>query len=186
MTTKSRIEWTEHTWNPVTGCTNVSPGCKHCHARSLAERLKAMGAVGYANGFAATLHPERLLEPEKRKRPTVYFVNSTTDPSHDKSPTASVDEIVDVIERTPQHRYQILTKRADRMLEPEPEFVRFVPERLDHGVLYLSMEFATASHLCCCGCGSKVVTPFTPTDWRMTFDGWTVTLPDAARAAPPA
>lgn len=57
-----------------------------------------------------------------------------------------------------------------------PEFVRFVPERLDPGVLYISMEFATASHLCCCGCGSKVVTPFTPTDWRMTFDGETVTL----------
>ena len=115
MTTKSRIEWTEHTWNPVTGCTNVSPGCKHCYARSFAERLKAMGAPGYASGFAVTLHPERLLDPTKRKRPTVYFVNSMSDLFHDQVPDEFVERILDVVERTPQHRYQILTKRADRM-----------------------------------------------------------------------
>lgn len=113
--TKSRIEWTEHTWNPVTGCTNVSPGCKHCYARSFAERLKAMGASGYANGFAVTLHPERLLEPMKRKRPTVYFVNSMSDLFHDQVPAEFVERIIETIVRTPQHRYQILTKRADRM-----------------------------------------------------------------------
>jgi len=115
MTTKSRIEWTEHTWNPVTGCTNVSPGCKHCYARVFAERLRAMGVAGYENGFAVTLQPDRLNEPLERRRPTVYFVNSMSDLFHDLVPFAYVERVMDVIRRTPHHRYQILTKRPERM-----------------------------------------------------------------------
>jgi protein gp37 len=115
MATKSRIEWTEQTWNPVTGCTNVSPGCKHCYARIFAERLKAMGVRGYENGFAVTLQHDRLGEPLKRLRPTVYFVNSMSDLFHEQVPFGFVRKILSVVQRTPQHRYQILTKRPERM-----------------------------------------------------------------------
>src|SRR5271163_1252310 len=117
MTTKSRIEWTEHTWNPVTGCTSVSPGCKHCYARIMAARLKAMNMAGYENGFAVTLQPNRLSEPLERRKPTVYFVNSMSDLFHDQVPAYFIEQVLDVIRRTPQHRYQILTKRPGRMVD---------------------------------------------------------------------
>jgi protein gp37 len=115
MTTISRIEWTEQTWNPTVGCTKISPGCKNCYAEAMARRLKAMGAPGYDNGFALTVLPERLEDPIKRKKPTVYFVNSMSDLFHEKVPDAYVGRVFDVIQRTPQHTYQILTKRAARM-----------------------------------------------------------------------
>jgi protein gp37 len=117
MTTRSRIEWTEHTWNPVTGCTNVSPGCKHCYARVMADRLKAMRVSGYANGFAVTLQPDRLSEPLERRKPTIYFVNSMSDLFHEQVSVRFIDQVFDVIEQTPHHRYQILTKRPWRMAE---------------------------------------------------------------------
>jgi protein gp37 len=117
MTTKSQIEWTEHTWNPVTGCTKVSAGCKHCYAEVMAKRLKAMGANGYQNGFKLSLLPERLSQPTKRKKPTTYFVNSMSDLFHKDVPFSYVDDVFDVIRQTPQHRYQILTKREGRLLE---------------------------------------------------------------------
>lgn len=115
---ESSIEWTEHTWNPVTGCTKVSPGCKHCYAETMARRLKAMGAPGYENGFELTLHPERLEQPLRRKAPTTYFVNSMSDLFHEGVPDRFVERVLDVCRRTPQHTYQVLTKRAERL----PEF----------------------------------------------------------------
>ncbi len=115
MTTISRIEWTEQTWNPTVGCTKISPGCKHCYAEAMARRLKAMGAAGYENGFALTVLPERLNDPLKRKKPTVYFVNSMSDLFHEKVPDEYIERVFDVIAQTPQHTYQILTKRAARM-----------------------------------------------------------------------
>ena len=115
MTTVSRIEWTEQTWNPVVGCTKISPGCKHCYAETMARRLQAMGAPGYLNGFAVTLLPERLADPIKRKRPTVYFLNSMSDLFHERVPDTYIDSVLDVVGQTPQHTYQILTKRAQRM-----------------------------------------------------------------------
>lgn len=115
MTTSSRIEWTEQTWNPIVGCTKVSAGCKHCYAETMAKRLQAMGTPGYENGFALRLLPERLADPIRRKKPTVYFVNSMSDLFHDKVPEAYIDQVMDVIRQTPQHNYQILTKRAARM-----------------------------------------------------------------------
>lgn len=115
MTTASKIEWTEQTWNPTVGCTKVSPGCKHCYAETMAKRLQAMGTPGYENGFKLTLMPDRLEEPLRRRKPTVYFVNSMSDVFHAKVPYEYVDRIFETIERTPQHTYQILTKRADRM-----------------------------------------------------------------------
>jgi protein gp37 len=115
MTTPSAIEWTEHTWNPTTGCTKISPGCKHCYAEGMAARLQAMGASGYDRGFALTLQPARLMQPLQRKKPTVYFVNSMSDLFHEEVPDSFLDQIFAVIEQTPQHTYQILTKRADRL-----------------------------------------------------------------------
>ncbi len=115
MATQSGIEWTEQTWNPTTGCTKVSPGCKNCYAETMAHRLRAMGAPGYEQGFALSLHPERLSHPLKRKKPTIYFVNSMSDLFHEDIPENFIDQVMDVIHRTPQHTYQILTKRAERL-----------------------------------------------------------------------
>lgn len=115
MAAASKIEWTEHTWNPVTGCTKISAGCKHCYAEALAKRLKRMGAKGYENGFKLTLHPNRLRDPIERKKPTIWFVNSMSDLFHERVPFDFVDQIMSTIAETPQHRYQILTKRAERM-----------------------------------------------------------------------
>lgn len=115
MTTISKIEWTEQTWNPTVGCTKISPGCKHCYAETMSKRLNAMGTPGYENGFALTLLPERLNDPIKRKKPTMYFVNSMSDLFHDRVPDQYIDKVFEVITQTPQHTYQILTKRAARM-----------------------------------------------------------------------
>ena len=116
MATQTTIEWTEQTWNPTTGCTKISPGCKNCYAAVMARRLHAMGAPGYENEFELTVHPARLAQPLQRKKPTVYFVNSMSDLFHEDVPDAFIDQVFSVIERTPQHTYQILTKRAERML----------------------------------------------------------------------
>lgn len=117
MTSVSRIEWTEQTWNPTIGCTKVSPGCAHCYAEIMAKRLKAMGTKGYENGFQLTLLPYRLIEPLNRKTPTVYFVNSMSDVFHEDVPFDYIDQIFEVVEKSPQHTFQILTKRAARMAE---------------------------------------------------------------------
>jgi len=82
MTSTTTIEWTEQTWNPTTGCTKISPGCKHCYAEVMAKRLKAMGARGYENGFNLSILPERLTQPLMRRKPTTYFVNSMSDLFH--------------------------------------------------------------------------------------------------------
>ena len=115
MTTHSRIEWTEQTWNPTTGCTKVSPGCTNCYAEVMARRLQAIGTAGYENGFDLTFHPNRLVQPLERKKPTLYFVNSMSDLFHEDIPDRFLDEAFDVIRHTPQHTYQILTKRAERL-----------------------------------------------------------------------
>lgn len=112
-----KIEWTEATWNPSTGCSKISSGCKNCYAEAMAIRLKAMGTVGYENGFQFSIVPTRLNDPLKKKKPTVYFVNSMSDIFHEEMPTSYLDKIFSVIEETPQHTYQLLTKRADKMYE---------------------------------------------------------------------
>jgi protein gp37 len=115
MSSKSKIEWTEQTWNPLTGCTKVSAGCKHCYAEVMSKRLKAMGTNGYDNGFELSIMPSRLDQPLKRKKPTTYFVNSMSDLFHEDVPNDFIDQVFDIIKRTPQHRYQILTKRAEKL-----------------------------------------------------------------------
>ncbi|RYH52977.1 MAG: DUF5131 family protein, partial [Alcaligenaceae bacterium] len=105
---ESNIEWTEHTWNPVTGCTKLSPGCKHCYAETMAHRLRAMGAPGYEAGFELTLHPERLLQPLNRRKPTVYFVNSMSDLFHEDVPDAFIDQVFAVMAIERRHTFQVL------------------------------------------------------------------------------
>lgn len=118
MATQSKIEWTEQTWNPVTGCTKVSPGCKHCYAEVMAKRLQAMGTPGYEEGFSkVSLMEDRLDQPLMRKKATMYFVNSMSDLFHERVPFSFIDKVMGTIDKTPQHVYQILTKRAGRMRE---------------------------------------------------------------------
>ena len=114
---KTKIEWTEETWNPSVGCTKVSAGCKYCYAEVMAKRLQAMGVKGYENGFEFTILPERLEQPLKKKKPTKFFVNSMSDLFHEQMPNDFLDKIFKIIEQTPQHIYQILTKREKRMAE---------------------------------------------------------------------
>jgi protein gp37 len=128
----SKIEWTEQTWNPVTGCTKISPGCKHCYAERMALRLQAMAAPGYARGFELTLHEDRLDQPLERKKPAVYFVGSMADLFHEEVPDAFIERVLVVAHRTPRHTYLLLTKRAERL----PDFFasRPVPANVWLGV----------------------------------------------------
>lgn len=132
MATQSTIEWTEQTWNPTTGCTKVSPGCKNCYAEVMARRLHAMGAPGYEKEFQLTIHASRLEQPLQRKKPTIYFVNSMSDLFHVDVPDAFLDKVFAVIEATPHHTYQILTKRAERL--PEYFATRPCPKNVWLGV----------------------------------------------------
>jgi protein gp37 len=122
MTTKSRIEWTESTWNPVVGCTKLSAGCKHCYAETMAKRLQAMGVAGYERGFQdVNILPFRLTEPMQRRQPTTYFVNSMSDLFHEEVPESFIDRVFDVMAKCPQHTFQVLTKRAQRMSDYSAE-----------------------------------------------------------------
>jgi protein gp37 len=132
MATVTAIEWTEETWNPVTGCSKVSAGCEHCYAEVMARRLKAMRARGYDNGFELSLLPERLQQPLHKKKPTRFFVNSMSDLFHEEVPDSFLDEVFAIINQTPQHTYQILTKRAYRL--PEYFGSRTLPSNVWLGV----------------------------------------------------
>ncbi len=115
MGQKSSIEWTESTWNPLTGCTKISPGCKHCYAERMALRLKAMGQSNYDNGFQLTLHEEALELPLRWKKPQTIFVNSMSDMFHARVPREFILRAFNVMRRAHWHRFQVLTKRADRL-----------------------------------------------------------------------
>ena len=113
----TKIEWTDKTWNPITGCTKKSIGCLHCYAEVMSRRLKAMGQEKYVNGFTVTLHEKCLEEPLAWKSSHNIFVCSMSDLFHENVPFEFIDKIFTAITKTPQHRYQILTKRAERMAE---------------------------------------------------------------------
>jgi protein gp37 len=124
VATNSSIEWTEVTWNPVTGCDRVAAGCDNCYALALAKRLKAMGLEKYQNdgdprtsgpGFGVTIHPASLDQPRKWRSSKVVFVNSMSDLFHARVPLSFVHDVFDVMAETPQHTYQVLTKRAARL-----------------------------------------------------------------------
>ncbi|MDT4968447.1 MAG: hypothetical protein QOJ64_3184 [Acidobacteriota bacterium] len=117
MSTHSSIEWTEATWNPVTGCTKISPGCKHCYAERLSVRLQAMGQPNYADGFTLTLQPRMLELPLQWKSPQTIFVNSMSDLFHKNVPSEYIQRVFDVMTRASWHRYQILTKRSERLMQ---------------------------------------------------------------------
>jgi len=114
---KSSIEWTESTWNPVTGCNKLSPGCKNCYAEKMSKRLKAMGQRNYVNGFKLTLQPHMLERPLGWKKPQTIFVNSMSDLFHKNVPLEYIQEVFDVMRRAHWHRFQVLTKRAVRLEE---------------------------------------------------------------------
>lgn len=118
---QSKIEWTESTWNPVTGCKKISPGCKNCYAERLSKRLKAMGQANYRNGFKLTLQPHMLELPLKWKKPQTIFVNSMSDLFHTEVPLDYIQQVFDVMNRAHWHRFQVLTKRADRLEEVSSE-----------------------------------------------------------------
>ncbi|MCL4517453.1 MAG: phage Gp37/Gp68 family protein [Firmicutes bacterium] len=120
MAIKSAIEWTESTWNPVTGCTKVSPGCANCYAARLAKRLKAMGQANYANGFEVTLHDPALNLPLKWKKPQTIFVNSMSDLFHERIPEEFILQVFDVMRQANWHCFQVLTKRPERLREVDP------------------------------------------------------------------
>ncbi len=120
MAINSGIEWTESTWNPLTGCTKISPGCKHCYAERMAKRLQGMGQPNYANGFTLTLHENALEKPLEWKKPQTIFVNSMSDLFHKDVPIEFILRVFDVMRHANWHTFQVLTKRAERLEELSP------------------------------------------------------------------
>lgn len=112
---QSNIEWTESTWNPVTGCNKISPGCKHCYAERMALRLQAMGQQNYVDGFKLSLHEHMLERPLQWKKPQVIFVNSMSDLFHDDVPFSFIQKVFRVMRQANWHQFQVLTKRAQRL-----------------------------------------------------------------------
>lgn len=159
LSAQSTIEWTESTWNPLTGCTKISPGCKHCYAERMAMRLQAMGSANYANGFQLTLHPHALELPLTWRKPQRIFVNSMSDLFHKDAPAEYIRKVFEVMHRAHWHQFQVLTKRADRLARLAPslpwpeniwmgtsvESAKYTP-RIDHlratpaHVKFLSLE----------------------------------------------
>lgn len=123
MATKSSIEWTESTWNPVTGCTKISPGCAHCYAERMAKRLQAMRQKNYRNGFQVTVHPDAVETPLRWRKPQMVFVNSMSDLFHKEVPRQFIASLFDVMRRADRHVFQILTKRSERLLDSDPQLL---------------------------------------------------------------
>lgn len=117
MATSSTIEWTEYTWNPVTGCTKISPGCLNCYAERMAFRLKAMGVERYRDAFNLTIHEDLIDLPRRWRKPRVVFVNSMSDLFHEAVPTVFIQRVFNVMNQCPHHTFQILTKRSQRLLQ---------------------------------------------------------------------
>lgn len=121
MAQSSSIEWTESTWNPITGCTKISPGCKHCYAERMARRLHAMGQANYVDGFNLRLQPQMLELPLGWRKPQTIFVNSMSDLFHENVPVDYIQRVFDVMARAHWHRFQVLTKRATRLAQLSPQ-----------------------------------------------------------------
>lgn len=117
----SSIEWTESTWNPTTGCDKISAGCKNCYAERMAERLQAMGQPNYVNGFSLAMHPHMLDAPLRWKKPKTIFVNSMSDIFHKDVPIEFIRRVFEVMRSAHWHRFQVLTKRAERLEEIAPQ-----------------------------------------------------------------
>jgi len=139
MSTHSGIEWTESTWNPITGCTKISLGCKHCYAERMALRLKAMGHPNYRNGFELTLHEHVLQLPLTWKQPQIIFVNSMSDLFHDEVPIEFIVNVFNVMRQASWHTFQILTKRSSRLLSLDSQLDW--PENVWMGVTVESQDY---------------------------------------------
>ena len=201
---KSKIEWTDKTWNPVTGCTKYSEGCRNCYAAVMARRLKAMGLEKYKNEFEVTLHEECLTEPLKWKGNHNIFVCSMSDLFHEDVPFGFIDKVMATIERTKNNRYQILTKRAERMFEyfsshsiPENAWlgVTVENEEAKYRIDYLRKLDATIRFLSCEPLLSDLgIIDFTGIDWvivggesgggaRPMDERWVISIKDQASAS---
>lgn len=121
MPNNSHIEWTEMTWNPVTGCTKISQGCKNCYAERMAKRLQAMGVERYQNGFTVTTHEDLIELPLRWRQPRLVFVNSMSDLFHEAVSLEFIQRVFNVMGQCPQHNFQVLTKRSSRLLQIAPE-----------------------------------------------------------------
>jgi protein gp37 len=117
MAIHSKIEWTDSSWNPLTGCSKISPGCMHCYAERMAKRLKSMSQANYKNGFRLTTHPQLLFKPLEWKTPQIIFVNSMSDLFHKQVPDSFILEVINTIRLANWHVFQVLTKRSERLLE---------------------------------------------------------------------
>lgn len=155
---QSSIEWTEMTWNPTTGCTKISAGCKHCYAEVMTKRLMAMGIEKYQHGFSIRTHEDSLLTPFEWKKPKIVFVNSMSDLFHPDVPIEFIQKVFHVMNQTPQHTYQVLTKRADRLLELNNQLswtpniwmgVSVEDERVTNRIDYLRQTNAFIKFLSC-------------------------------------
>lgn len=152
--TSTAIEWTDKTWNPTTGCNKVSPGCKHCYAETITKRFH----TNFPNGFRFTMHPERLNEPLKWRKPSRVFVNSMSDLFHEDMPLTFLQQIFEVMEKADKHVFQILTKRHERLVELAPELpwsdnvwmgVSVENQKYAHRVDYLRQVPAKVRFLSC-------------------------------------
>jgi protein gp37 len=155
---KSSIEWTEMTWNPVTGCTKISAGCKYCYAEVMARRLQAMGVEKYKNAFTLTLHEDALQIPYTWKKQKIVFVNSMSDLFHEDVPLDFIQKVFKVMNKNPQHTFQVLTKRADRLLMLNEDLnwshniwmgVSVEDERVMHRIDFLRQTDARIKFLSC-------------------------------------
>jgi protein gp37 len=155
---QSSIEWTEMTWNPTTGCTKISAGCKYCYAEVMTRRLMAMGIDKYKDGFAVRTHEDSLMTPFEWKKPKVVFVNSMSDLFHPDVPVEFIKKVFHVMNNTPQHTYQVLTKRADRLFEMHEQLnwapniwmgVSVEDERVTQRIDFLRQTNAAVKFLSC-------------------------------------
>jgi protein gp37 len=154
MGANSSIEWTESTWNPVTGCSKVSEGCRHCYAERMARRLQAMGQPNYSNGFEVTLHPRMLPLPMKWKQPQIIFVNSMSDLFHEDVPLDFILEVFNVMQQADWHVFQVLTKRAERLRKLSPELPW--ADNIWMGVTVENADYVSRiDDLRCCGSVTK-------------------------------
>jgi protein gp37 len=140
MANNSSIEWTQSTWNPLTGCTKISPGCKHCYAERMAKRLQAMGQPNYVNGFELTLHDHVIELPLRWKKPQTIFVNSMSDMFHKNVPLEFILRLFEVMRQASWHQFQVLTKRSDQLLRLD-KFIDW-PENVWMGVSVENSEYA--------------------------------------------
>jgi protein gp37 len=155
---QSSIEWTEMTWNPTTGCDKISAGCKYCYAEVMTRRLMAMGIDKYKDGFKVRTHEDSLMTPFEWKKPKVVFVNSMSDLFHPGVPIAFIKKVFHVMNETPQHTYQVLTKRAERLFEIHEQLdwtpniwmgVSVEDERVTHRIGFLQQTNAAVKFLSC-------------------------------------